>query len=197
MTTKSMFLSMFLGALLAFNMTPVLAQGANAINVSGTVDKIDDTSLAITIDGGAIETFALSPKLVVLQNKTATLADIKPNDFVASAAEPRDDGKLHSTELRIFPEALRGLGEGQRPMNDPRGRMMTNATVTGAVVVNGSNNIKVKFPGGESELVLDPGVPVTRIDAADKSLLKSGVKIRAQGARGADGPAITRITIMQ
>ncbi|MDH7794180.1 MULTISPECIES: hypothetical protein [unclassified Beijerinckia] len=193
MTTKSMFL----GALLALTMTPVLAQGSNAINVSGTVDKIDANSLVITVDSGTPQTFALSPNLVVLQNKAATLADIKPNDFVASAAVPKEDGKLHSTELRIFPEALRGLGEGQRPMNDARQQTMTNATVTGAAVVNGSNNIKVKFAGGESELVLDPGVPVTRIDAADKSLLKSGVKVRAQGVRGADGAAITRITILQ
>lgn len=193
MTTKSMFL----GALLALTMTPVLAQGSNAINVSGIVDKIDANSLVITVDSGTPQTFTLSPNLVVLQNKAATLADIQPNDFVASAAVPMEDGKLHSTELRIFPEALRGLGEGQRPMNDARRQTMTNATVTGAAVVNGSNNIKVKFAGGESELVLDPGVPVTRIDAADKSLVKSGVKVRAQGVRAADGGTITRITILQ
>ncbi|MDF2114126.1 hypothetical protein PY365_00965 [Roseiarcaceae bacterium H3SJ34-1] len=193
MTTKSMFL----GALLAFNLTPALAQSSNAINISGTVSRVDDTSVAITIDSGAVESYALAPKLVVLQNKSASLADIKPNDFVASAAVPHEDGKLHSTELRIFPEALRGLGEGQRPMNDARGQTMTNATVTGAVIAGGSNTIKVKFAGGESELVLDPGVPVTRIDAADKSMVTNGVQIRAQGVRGADGPVITRITILK
>ncbi|MDB5534693.1 MAG: hypothetical protein JWO28_3008 [Hyphomicrobiales bacterium] len=197
MTTKSMFVSVFLGALTALTISPVLAQGSNAINISGTLSRIDDTSLAITIDSGAVESYALAPKLVILQNKPASLTDIKPNDFVASAAVPHEDGKLHSTELRIFPEALRGLGEGQRPMNDARGQTMTNATVTGAAVVSGSNNIKVKFAGGESELMLDPGVPVTRIDAADKSALTIGVQIRAQGVRGADGPVITRITIMQ
>jgi len=105
------------------------------------------------------------------------------------------DGKLHSTELRIFPDAMRGVGEGQRPVNDSRDRTMTNATVIGAAVVNGSNHIKVKFEGGESELILDPGVPVTRIDAVDKSLVKSGVKVRLQGVRNADGASGSRITI--
>jgi hypothetical protein len=80
-------------------------------------------------------------------------------------------------------------------VNGSRDRTMTNATVTGTVVVNGSNNIKVKFEGGESELILDPGVPVTRIDAADKSLVKSGVKVRLQGVRNADGASARRITI--
>jgi len=201
MTIKSLFVSAFLGAFLGalatFAVGPVLAQGANAVNVSGTVSRVDDSSMAITLDSGAIESYAFAPKLVVLQNTSASLTDIKPNDFVASAAVPHEDGKLHSTELRIFPEALRGIGEGQRPMNDARGQTMTNATVTGTVIAGGSNTIKVKFAGGESELVLDPGVPVTRIDAADKSAVKDGVQIRAQIVRGADGPKITRITILQ
>ena len=133
--------------------------------------------------------------MLVLQNKPATLADIKPNDFIASAAVLGADHKLHSTELRIFPDAMRGLGEGQRPMNDGRNQTMTNATVTGAAIVSGSNDIKVKFEGGESELILDPGVPVTRVDAVDKSLVKSGVKVRVRGVRTADGASINRITI--
>ncbi|MEI7713120.1 MAG: hypothetical protein WCI94_16915, partial [Rhodospirillales bacterium] len=103
--------------------------------------------------------------------------------------------KLHSTELRIFPPAMRGVGEGQRPMNDPTNQTMTNATVTGAVVVDGSNNLKVKFEGGESELVLDPGVPVTRIETADPSSVIVGAKVRVQGTRNADGATVTRVTV--
>jgi hypothetical protein len=49
--------------------------------------------------------------------------------------------------------------------------------------------------GGESELVVDRQVPVTRIDAADKSLLKSGAKIRVQGIRNAEGASVTRMTV--
>ena len=141
------------------------------------------------------EGFQLAPNLLVLQNKTATLADIKPNDFVASAAVRGVDGKLHSTELRIFPDAMRGVGEGQRPMNDAGDRTMTNATVTGAVVVNGSNNIRVKFNGGESDLILDPGIPVTRIDTADIGLVRSGAKVRVRGMRTAEGASVNRITV--
>jgi hypothetical protein len=114
---------------------------------------------------------------------------------VASAAIRGPDGKLHSTELRVFPEPLRGVGEGQRPMNDARSQTMTNATVTGTAIRDGSNNIKVKFSGGESELVLDPGVPVTRIEQADRSALQPGQSVRLQGAEGGDAPRITRITI--
>ena len=188
--------SMLLGTVMALAVAPTLAQSGNVINIFGTVDKVDTTWISVKNDeGGAAESFKLAPDLLVLQNKPATLADIKPNDFIASAAVLGADHKLHSTELRIFPDAMRGLGEGQRPMNDGRNQTMTNATVTGAAIVSGSNDIKVKFEGGESELILDPGVPVTRIDAVDKSLVKSGVKVRVRGVRTADGASINRITI--
>ena len=141
--------------------------------------------------------FGLMGALAVIQNKAATLADIKPNDYVASAAVRKEDGKLHSTELRIFPDIMRGLGEGQRPMNDARNQTMTNATVTGAAIVAGSNNIKVKFAnGGESELILDPGVPVTRMDMVDKSVLKPQMKVRLQGEAAGEGGTVSRITIV-
>jgi hypothetical protein len=63
------------------------------------------------------------------------------------------------------------------------------------VVVNGSNNIRVKFNGGESDLILDPGVPVTRIDTADIALVRSGMKVRVRGVRTAEGASISRITV--
>jgi hypothetical protein len=188
--------SMLLGTLMVLAAAPAVAQGGSIINISGTVDKVDAASISVENDeGGTVENFKLSPDLLVLQNKPAALADIKPNDFVASAAVLGPDHKLHSTELRIFPDAMRGVGEGQRPMNDAHQQTMTNATVTGAVIVSGSNDNTVRFQGGESELILDPGVPVTRIDAVDKSLVTRGVKVRVRGVRTADGLSINRITV--
>jgi hypothetical protein len=80
-------------------------------------------------------------------------------------------------------------------MNDARNQTMTNATVIGAAIVAGSNNLTVKFPGGESELIVDPGVPVTRIEAADKALLKPGAKVRLRATRNADGLTAGTVTL--
>jgi hypothetical protein len=143
-----------------------------------------------------VDTYKLAPNVLFLQQTDARLSDIKPNDFVASAGVRKDDGKLHSTELRIFSEKMRGLGEGQRPMNDPRNQTMTNATVTGTVVTNGSNVMRVKFPGGESDLILDPGVPVQRFADVDASVVKAGAKVRVQGVRNAEGATVNRVTVM-
>ncbi len=193
---NSMRTALILGMFLTFLAAPAMAQGQNTFALNGTVHTFDATSIAVqNDDGGAVETFPLSPKLLVVQSNPATLSDIKPNDFIASAAVRKEDGKLHSTELRIFPDAMRGVGEGQRPMNDARNQTMTNATVTGTAIVDGSNNLKVQFPGGESELILDPGVPVTAIVPADKSLVKAGAKVRVVGVKTPEGPLINRITL--
>ena len=152
--------------------------------------------LAFDTNGDAVETYKLAPNVLYIQQAKAKLTDIKSDDFVASAAVRKDDGKLHSTELRIFSQKMRGLGEGQRPMNDARNQTMTNATVTGTAIVNGSNVMKVKFPGGESDLILDPdpNIPVLKFTDADKSIVKTGGKVRVQGVRNAEGAIVNRVT---
>jgi hypothetical protein len=176
--------------------TPAFSQGA-AVNLFGTVETIDSSRFVMKTEAGDVREFSLDPKLLVLKNSPTTLADIRPNDFVASAAMRAPDGKLHSTEVRIFPDALRGSGEGQRPMNDDRRQTMTNATVEGAALVNGSNVMRVTFPGGASELVVDPGVPVTRIEQVEAGAVRPGMPVRVQGQQKVDGTVASRITILK
>jgi len=200
--------ALILGSMLALLAGPAFAQGNNAINVFGVVDKFDATSIVVkNDDGGAMETYKLAPNMLYIKQSPAKLSDIKNNDFVASAAVRQADGKLHSTELRIFSEKMRGGGDGQRPMNDARNQTMTNATVTGTAVVNGSNAMRVKFgpsqiggsgttyPAGESDLILDPNVPVLKFTDADSSIVKAGAKVRVQGVRNAEGATVNRVTI--
>lgn len=201
--------ALILGSFLALLAVPAMAQGQNAINVFGTVDKMDATTISVkNDDGGQVTTYKLAPNVLYIQQANAKLSDIKSNDFVASAAVKKEDGKLHSTELRIFSEKMRGGGDGQRPMNDARNQTMTNATVTGTAIVNGSNVMKVKFgpsqiggsgptyPGGESDLVLDPNVPVLKFTDADKGIVKVGGKVRVQGVKNAEGEIVNRVTAM-
>jgi hypothetical protein len=201
--------ALILGSFIALLAVPAMAQGQNAINVIGTVDKMDATTISVkNDDGGQVQTFKLAPNVLYIKQEAGKLSDIKSNDFVASAAVKKEDGKLHSTELRIFSEKMRGGGDGQRPMNDARNQTMTNATVTGTAIVNGSNVMKVKFgpsqiggagptyPGGESDLILDPNVPVFKFTDVDSSVVKAGGHVRVQGVRNAQGEIVNRITAM-
>ena len=59
----------------------------------------------------------------------AALADIKPGSFVGSTAMPEEDGHWKAVEVHIFPEAMRGIGEGDRPFDYRPKSTMTNGTV--------------------------------------------------------------------
>ncbi|MDB5544147.1 MAG: hypothetical protein JWO64_1296 [Hyphomicrobiales bacterium] len=176
--------------------SPALGQGAG-LNLFGTVERMEAGRLVIKTDAGDLRDFLLDPKLLVLKNTSTTLAEIKANDFIASAAMPGPDGKLHSTEVRIYPDALRGIGEGQRAMTGAPGQTMTNATVEGAAIVKGSNVVRVTFPGGVSELVVDPGVPVTKIEQVEPTAIKPGSSVRVQGQQNPEGSVASRITLLK
>jgi hypothetical protein len=96
---------------------------------------------------------------------------------VASGGVRGSDGKIHAVELRIFPEALRGIGEGQRAWNIRPEGVMTNATVGTVSQTPASGIVHVTYKGGESEYLVGPDVPVLAYVLADRRLLKSGAAV--------------------
>ncbi|MEI7714033.1 MAG: hypothetical protein WCI94_21540, partial [Rhodospirillales bacterium] len=86
------------GILIGFATVPAFAQGTNNFSLLGTIEKADAAAIAVKNDAsGAIEDFKRAANMLVLRNKPATLADIAPGDYVATAARRGADGKLHST----------------------------------------------------------------------------------------------------
>jgi len=176
-----------LASLLALAAPLVSAQEAT-VRIQGTVEKSDAQTLVVKARDGSEPSFTLSSGTLIVANQPSSLEAIKAGDFVASAAVKGADGKLHSTELRIFPEALRGLGEGQRPMKAPN-TMMTNAAVSEVVVVAPAQGrvLKVKYKDGTSELVVGPKVPITALVVSDASVLKPGTKVTVSATKAANG----------
>ena len=112
MRSQSFFAALFV-AVLAM---PALAQNPPAsppTRIRGTVEKLDGNALTVKSREGEEVTVTLSPNVTIRYLVKKSLADIKDGDFVASTSVKGTDGKNHSVELRIFPEAMRGVGEGQ------------------------------------------------------------------------------------
>src|SRR5215471_16670039 len=138
---------------------PVAAQNPPT-RIRGTVEKLDGQALSVKSREGQQVTITLAPNVAVAYLVKKSLADIKTGDFVASTSTKGADGKNHSVELRIFPEALRGAGEGQYAWDLSPGSLMTNATVTSVTGPPQGQTLKVTYKGDESELVVDPGTPI-------------------------------------
>ena len=174
-------------AVLAF---PVFAQNQPA-RILGTIDSFNGQMLSVKSQDGQVASITVPPDLKVMTNAKASLADIKPGDFVGSAADKGPDGKLHAEEVHIFPEAMRGTGEGHRPMGPNPNRTMTNGTVTMAgpedrTMTNGtvsgvnggsSRTMTLKYKDGEQVIEVAPDTPIVIRVLGDRSLLKPGAAV--------------------
>jgi hypothetical protein len=171
MTTTKILLAC---ALLAASSALAAAQPAPTVRVKGTIDKVDGNTLTLkTADGEAKLALAANAQVVAV-NK-ASMADIKANAFLGSAAMPQPDGTQKALEVHIFPEAMRGTGEGHRPYAPVKGSTMTNGTVDGGAVtaVDGSA-IKVKYKEGEKTIIVPAGTPMVRYEIGSAADLKPG-----------------------
>ena len=186
MRSQSFFAAVFV-AVLAL---PAIAQNPPAsppTRIRGTVEKLDGQALTVKSRDGQQVTIALAPNVAVAYLIKQNLADIKAGDFVASTSMKGTDGKNHSVELRIFPEAMRGLGEGQYAWDLAPESLMTNATVSGVTGAPQGQTLKVTYKGAESELVVGPDTPIFGYGSGDTSLLKPGATIFIVAQKQPDG----------
>ena len=116
-----------------------------------------------------------------------SLADIKVGSFIGATTVPGPDGSQNAVEVHVFPEAMRGTGEGSRPYDLRPNSTMTNATVAESVAGNDGHTLLVKYKDGEKKVVVSPETPVVTYVAADKSDLKEGAKIIAFVKKLPDG----------
>ena len=158
------------------------ASAQQAQRVAGTIDKVEGNTLIIKAASGPV-TLKLADNAVIVGVMKASATDIKAGDYVATGGVPLPDGTQKAVELRIFPEAMRGQGDGHRPgwPGAPNGTM-TNGAVGDAVKSVDGPVLTVKFKDGEKKIIVGPTVPVSRFVIADKSDLTAGKAINVAAA---------------
>ena len=164
------------GALLASSYAIAVAQPAQTTRVRGPIEKVDGQTLTLKSGDGTEAKLTLTGDARIVAVVKASMADIKENTFLGSAAMPQPDGTQKALEVHIFPEEMRGTGEGHRPYAPVKGSTMTNGSTAGATVtgVDGSA-IKVKYKDGEKTIVVPADVPIVRYAIGSAADLKPGV----------------------
>lgn len=165
--------------------------------VRGTVASVTAEQIVVTSDSGGSTTVKLTPPVKVYARESGSLADVKDNTFIGVTTVKQSDGTEQATEIHIFPEELRGLGEGSRMMTG--GSQMTNGSVAPAQPARMSNGnvsqstgkaMVVQYAGGSTSVSIPANTPVTEIKATSKPL-SAGDKVIVVGTRGADGSIST------
>jgi hypothetical protein len=165
----------------------IAQQSPTPSRVRGTIEGVDGDVIAVKSRGGEDIKLHMTSDMKILGITKISLADIKVGSFVGATTVPGPDGSQNAVEVHVFPEAMRGTGEGSRPYDLRPNSTMTNATVAESVAANDGKTLLVKYKDGEKKVVVSPETPVVTYVAADKSDLKEGAKIIAFVKKLPDG----------
>ena len=158
------------------------------LTVRGTISSVTANSVVLKADTGTVTVSLVQPFHVYTRVAT-DMAHVKEGSFIGVTTVKQPDGSERATEIHIFPEELRGLGEGSRMMapaaSGNASRMtngsvspsrMTNGTASQSRMSNGSvsstsgNNLVVQYAGGSQNVVVPPNTPVTELKIASRNL---------------------------
>ena len=158
------------------------AQGGAAqppVRVRGVIAHVDATSVTVKDRGGEVVTMVRPPDMRVVEVLPVTLDAIKPNSFVGAGSLPQPDGTQRAVEVLVFPEAMRGTGEGFRPWD-----YMPNATVSALAAapssVPGGRKLVLRYKDGEKTVIVPRGTPIVTFKPAQddqQALVVQGAKV--------------------
>jgi len=136
--------------LLALSAAPALAQSAPPAALRGVIERVapDRESFDVKTRDGQEKTLRLAAGAKVARVAAASLADVKPGAYVGVAAAPGDGGTFKALEVHIFPESMRGVGDGDHPFDLAPGSTMTNGAVNVRVDAVDGPQIVVAYNGG-------------------------------------------------
>ena len=148
--------------------------------VRGTIEAVDGDLLSVKSRSGEDFKLRMTGDIRVVGIARISLSDIKVGSFIGATTVPGPDGgDAKAIEVHLFPEEMRGAGEGSRPFDLRPNSTMTNATVAEAVAGNDGHTLLIKYKDGEKKVAVSADTPVVTYVPADKSDLKAGAKVIA------------------
>jgi hypothetical protein len=172
------------------------ASAQETVRIRGTIERVEGPIYVVKNRDGAEVKVTVTDNPLFVAIVKSSMADIKPGMFVGSTGMPQPDGSQKAIEVHIFPESMRGTGEGHYDWDLKPQTKMTNANVEQTVGGVDGQMLSVKYKDGEKKLLVTPETAVVTYVTGDKSDLKPGTRIFIGAAKQqADGTLQTpRIT---
>jgi hypothetical protein len=174
---------------LGLSCTPARAAG-DAVRVRGVVVSLDGSKLVVRSKDGKDVPVSLKDDFAVLAVVKSSMADIKQGTFIGTATVTQPDTSLRSVEVVVFPDKMRGTGEGHYPWDLGSSSMMTNATVANAVQGVDGQTVTVTYKGGEKKITIPANVPVVALAPAAKGDITPGEAVFVPTEKQADGTLV-------
>lgn len=168
---------------LLFGATIAIAQTPQVVRVRATIESVDGSMLTAKSRDGVEMKIKLADNAPVNEVVKVPLSDVKPTSYVAITAMPQPDGSQKATAIIIFPEAMRGVGDGHRPWDFVPNSTMTNGAVDSSVASVNGEKLVVKYKDGEKTVLITPQTIIATYAKKSLADLKPGEKIFISSAK--------------
>ncbi len=183
MLTRLLPLALAAGLLTA----TAMAQTAPPTRIRGTIVALSGPNLTVQTREGSNVDVTLNDPLTVRTVTRVPLDGIKQGTYVGIASRTGADGQAQAIEVLVFPEAMRGAGEGHYAWDLEPGSMMTNANVSAVVQAKSGNTLTLTYKNGNTQIVVPPDAPIVEFAPAERADLKPGEKVMFGASKNAEG----------
>ena len=180
-------------ALAAFAPAVSLAQQPRTVRLRGTIEALSDSRLTLKERGGQRMELALSPTYTVTEVFPIKMEDIKPGSFVGVGGLPLPDGSQRAIAVLLFPEAMRGTGEGHYPFDFLPQSTMTNATVAEVAAIPNGQRLELKYKDGAKTIVVPPDAPIVSLRPGERSMVVVGAPVAVTVQEVNGQPTVVRV----
>jgi hypothetical protein len=159
------------------------ASAQENVRIRGIIERVEGPVYVVKSRDGAELKLTVTDNPLFVAIVKSTMADIKPGMFVGSTGVSQPDGSQKAIEVHIFPESMRGTGEGHYDWDLKPQTKMTNANVEQTVAGVDGPILSVKYKDGEKKLLVTPETAVVTYVAGNKDDLKPGTRIFVAAAK--------------
>ncbi len=183
---QAVVLALLSGLAFASAALPAAAQEPLPARMRGTIEAIDGRMLVLKPRTGESVKIRLTENARIGALVPATLDEVKTGGFVGITSLPDENGNHKALEIHIFPEALRGTGEGQRPWDLGPKTTMTNGAVAVRVDNVSGPELTLKFKTGDQKILVTPETIIVAYAQVQPDDLRAGNKAIVLGLKKAD-----------
>src|SRR6202051_3582061 len=112
----------------ASSLCAIAQQSPTPSRVRGAIEAVDGDVLAVKSRAGEDFKLRMASDMRLVGIVKISLSDIKVGSFIGATTVPGPDGAQNAVEVHVFPEDMRGTGEGSRPYDLRPARTLHNAT---------------------------------------------------------------------
>ncbi len=182
-------------AAFAFVLVAAAAAAQPPPRVRGIISSVEGQTLVLITRSDGVVRLTLTDMTGINGLERRRMSDIRENTFVGATAVKNSDGRWEATEVHIFPESMRGAGEGHYAWDLPESTM-TNGAATGVVGKGRGGTMTVRHGNGSVEIDLTRRTEIVALTMGSRALLVPGAEVMALAAPAQDGGPATAVAII-